>query len=180
MTITYNYLVGTFEDPAESVRKMIFDKWTAANTDNERPKMYSPLGFDTSVAVTDTTKEHRHADWTKPITGDFIRFKTVNTEDVDPDSRTNAYLRKNIIVSIDVFAVNSHRLSLFLEELENIIFDNMPNTSIRVKKTNGQDSAIATFGNQSIIWTTIGDIYDSGIVRGKNTALACTIEKVKS
>jgi len=178
--VTYNYLVGTFEDPAESIRKFIYDNWIIANTDNVKPKMYSPLGFDTSVASTVTAKEHRHADWNKPKTGDFIRFTLFNTEEVDAASLSNNISRAYWNVSVDVFAVNSYRLVLFMQEIENVMFKHLTNTINRINKTNGQASAIASIKKQVFVWSPIGAYFDTGIIRGKNTVIGCTIEKVLS
>lgn len=179
-SIIYNYLVGTFEDPAESLRKFIFDNWTSANTDNTKPKMYSPLGFDSSIASINTTKEHGHADWNIPKSGDFIRFTHFNTEEVDANSLSNNISRVYWNISVDVFSVNSFRLALFLQEIENIMFKQLTNTTNRINKTNGQPSAIASIRKQVFSWSPIGTYFETGIIRGKNTVIGCTIEKVLS
>lgn len=177
MTVTYNYLVGTFEDPAESIRLFIEGIWNPLNTDNVKPIFYSPLGFGDNVASTDTKDEHRSADWDKPRTGDFIRLHTINTVRVAPDSQVNNIVRMSHVISIDVFSVNSFRMALFMEELSNIIFANQPTQIKRIPKTNGEDSAIATFDRMSFEFTTIGLFTDKGIIRGKNTTLGCVVEK---
>lgn len=178
--ITYNYLTPPFEDPAESIRKFIYDNWTITNTDNIKPKMYSPLGFDNNKSSIDTKDEHNRADYNKPKTGDYIRFYFLRSDPIQAEIMVNNITRSNIIIAIDVYAVNSNRLSLFTEELANIIFDNQPNTTIRIPKTNGDDSAIATFDRQRLDWARIGAIDDSGITRGFNAILGCTIEKFKT
>lgn len=180
MVITYNFLVGDYEDPAESIRKFIFDNWTASDTDDITPKMYSPLGFDDSVSSTDTKDEHNRADYNQPKTGDFIRFYVLRTVRIQPELMVNNITRENIIISIDVYAVNSNRLALFSQELSNIIFENQPNFTVRVPKTDGDDSAIATFDTQSLDWSRIGLIDETGITRGLNALLGCAIEKFKS
>lgn len=180
MTIIYNHLVPPFEDPAESVRKFIYDNWDNSNTDSITPKMYSPLGYDNQISSTDTKAEHNRADYTKPKTGDFIRFYFLRSDPIQPDIMVNNVTRSNIILSIDVYAVNSNRLILFTEELSKIILQNQPNNTIRIPKTNGDNSAIATFDRQRLDWARIGAIEDTGITRGQNAILGCTIEKFKT
>jgi len=180
MTVIYNYLVNTYEDPAESIRKFIFDKWTAANTDNVTPKMYSPLGFDGNISSIDTKDEHNRADYNKPRTSDFIRFYELRTVRIQPDIMVNNVTRELVMISIDLYSINSYRSTLFQQELSNIIFENQPNTSTRIPKTNGEDSAIATFNTQSFEWARIGLITDAGITKGHNALLGCAIEKFKT
>jgi len=177
LTVTYNYLVGTFEDPAESMRKFFHDVWNLGDTNGVKPKMYSPLGFDDNESSTDTKDEHRSADWDKPRTGDYIRYHTINTVRVAPDSQVNDIVRMSHVISIDVFSVNSFRMALFMEELSNIIFANQPTQIKRIPKTDGEDSAIADFDKMSFDFTTIGLFTDKGIIRGKNTTLGCVVEK---
>lgn len=178
--INYNYLVGSFEDPAESLRKLIFDEWTPANTDGATPKIYSPMGFNFSETPFLTKKEHGHADWNIPKSGDFIRLYFLRSEPIQPDIMVNNITRSNSIIAIDVYAVNSNRLSLFSEEISNIIFENQPNNTIRLEKTDGNNSAVATFDRQRLDWVRIGAIDDTGITRGLNAILGCTIEKFKT
>jgi len=180
MTIVYNFLTPPFEDPAESLRKFIYDNWNDSNTDSITPKMYSPLGFDDQVSSTETKDEHNRADYNKPKTGDFIRLYFLRSDPIQPDIMVNNVTRSNTVIAIDVYAINSNRLALFTEEISNIIFDNQPNTSIRIPKTNGDDSAIATFDRQRLDWVRIGAIDDTGITRGLNAILGCTIEKFKT
>jgi len=180
MAILYNYLVGKYEDPAESVRKFIYDNWTPANTDGITPKMYSPLGFDDQQSSTDTKDEHNRVDYNKPKTGDFIRFYFLRSDPIQPDIMVNNITRSNTIITIDLYAVNSNRLALFSQEISNIIFENQPNTTIRIPKTDGDDSAIATFDRQRLDWARIGVIDEAGITRGLNAILGCTIEKFKT
>jgi len=180
MPIVYNHLIPPFEDPAESIRKFIYDKWDINNTDDIKPKMYSPLGFDSQPSSIDTKDEHNRADYNKPKTGDFIRFYFLRSDPIQPDIMVNNITRSNTIISIDVYAVNSNRLSLFTEEISNIIFQNQPNNTVRIPKTNGDNSAIATFDRQRLDWVRIGAIDDTGITRGLNAILGCTIEKFKT
>lgn len=180
MTITYRHLVGPYEDPAESIRKFIYDNWIPANTDGIKPKMYSPLGFDDQPSSTDTEDEHGRADYNTPKTGDFIRFYWLRTDSNQPEGMVNNITRSSVVIAIDAYAVNSNRLALFTEELSRIIFENQPNTTIRIPKTDDDDSAIATFDRQRLDWVRIGAIDEAGITRGQNAILGCIIEKFKS
>ncbi len=180
MTILYNHLVGTFEDPAESIRKLIYVTWDNTQTNNITPKMYSPLGYDSVTSSITTKDEHSRVDYNSPKTGNFIRFYHLRTDPIQPDIMVNNITRSNVIIAIDVYAVNSHLLSLFLEHISNIIFDTQPNTTTRIPKTNGESSAIATFDRQRLDWARIGAIDDAGITRGFNAILGCTIEKFKT
>jgi len=182
MSVIYNFLEGAYEDPAESIRQFIFQKWNNINTDGITPKMFSPLGFDDNKASIITEKQHRKNDWIQPKTADFIRFYYSRTARVQPENRVNNLIRDNVFVSIDVYAVNTNRLTLFTEEITNIIFVNMPDTTVRISKTHTppespQDSAIATFNTQSMEWVRIGTIEEAGNTEGRNALLGCTIEK---
>lgn len=180
MAIVYNYLVGAYEDPAESVRKFIWDKWVPANTDGVKPQMFSPLGFDGETSSKETKDEHGRADWNQPKSGDFMRFYFLRNGKIQSEITVNNITRNNKIIAIDVFAVNSNRLALFTEEVSRIIFEFQPNTTFRIPKTDGDDSAIATFDTQELEWARIGAIDEAGITRGLNALLGCAIEKFKT
>jgi len=183
MTITFAYLEGDFESPEETLRKLIFDNWNDALTQNITPKMVSPLGFDGDVAGTTAAQQMSTNDWIAAKKADYIRFKYTDTVQQKPDDLDNTHIRKNYIVQIDIFATNSLRSILIKEQVESILFQFQPNTSIasRLKKTNGtQNSAIVTFDRQAIEWLEIGEFEEEGLVREWQGEIGCLHQKNKT
>lgn len=180
MTVSFAYQVGDFESPEETIRKLIFDNWTPSETQNVTPKMISPLGFDGDIAGTDADSQISTNDWLEAKKAEYIRFKYTDTVEQKPDDLDNTHIRKNYIVQIDVFATNSLRSALFKEQIENILFDNQPNSSFRIAKTNGQTSGIVTFDRQALEWLEIGTFEDEGLVREWQAEIGCLFQKNKT
>jgi len=142
--------------------------------------MISPLGFDGDVAATTTDKQISTNDWIEAKKAEHIRFKYTDTIQQKPDDLDNKHIRKNYIVQIDVFSTNSLLSILFKEQIENILFENQPNSSIRINKTNGVTSGIVTFDRQALEWLEIGTFEDEGLVREWQAEIGCLFQKNKT
>jgi len=180
MTIVFAYQVGDFESPEETIRKLVFDNWINAETQNVKPKMISPLGFDGDEAGVDADSQMSSNDWLSAKTSEYIRFKYTDTVEQKPDDLDNSHIRKNYIIQIDVFGTNSLRSGLFKEQIENILFENQPNSSKRINKTNGEISGIVTFDRQALEWLEIGTFEDEGLVREWQAEIGCLFQKNKT
>jgi len=163
MTITDNFLVGDPEPFDETIRAFIARSWTAANTENVTPIFRSPHGLGSAAAVL-TTKTSANA-WVKDINKDLIRFKQIDTiryGQAQPSG--NKFFMMLTTVNINIFAERPNRAFLFDREINRIIQENIPNNSVRIKKSdNTDDSAIHTFDRQVVEFVKVGDFKDEGI-----------------
>jgi len=181
MTIVFAFQQGDFESPEETIRKLVFDSWINSETQNVKPTMISPLGFDGAEAGIDADSQMSSNDWLSAKTSEYIRFKYTDTIQQKPTDLDNTHIRKNYIIQIDVFATNSLRSGLFKEQIENILFENQPNNSKRIKKSNGtEDSGIVTFDRQALEWLEIGTFEDEGLVREWQAEIGCLFQKNKT
>lgn len=180
MTIEFAYLQGDFESPEETLRKLCYDEWDTSLTQDETPKMISPLGFDDEEAKTEAKDQNSTNDWIAAKRGEYIRFKYTDTVQQKSDDLDNTHIRKNYIVQIDVFSTNSLRSALFREQVEDILFENQPNSSKRIKKSNGETSGIVTFDRQALEWLEIGTFEEMGLVREWQAEIGCLFQKNKT
>lgn len=180
MTVTFAYLVGDFEQPAETLRKLIYDNWDETKTLNQIPKMISPQGFNGEPAAKETDKQLSTNDWIAAKQGDLIRFKTTDHTQQKPEDMDNSHTRKNYIVQIDILATHSLLSGLIREQIEDILFENIPSSNSRILKSDGQTSSIVTFDRQSIEWTEIGSFEFPGLVREWQGEIGCLMQKNKT
>lgn len=180
MVITDNFLVGAAETFDETIRAFISRNWTSANTENATPKFLSPHGLDSGTA--DYTKKISAVAWMKDINKDLIRFKQMDTTRYEQAQPTgNKFFMMLTIVAIDIFAEKPHRAFLFEREINTIIQDNIPNNSVRIKKSdNVNDSAIHTFDRQVVEFVPVGAFEKTGIVYQKAGELGCVWQRNKS
>lgn len=179
MTITVENLAGDMEGFDETIRHLIARNWTSGNTEDVTPTFLSPHGRSTDASS--ATEAVSPNAWMMHINGDLIRFKERNTVRNNPGSLGNIIVQLITTVRIDIFAETNYRKLLFAEEINRIIFENMPRQTNRIKKSdNTNDSAIATFDTQQIEFAEIGSFEDSGIVRFMQGELGCLWQKRRS
>ncbi len=180
MAITDVYLVGDPEPFDETIRAFIARDWLSANTEAVTPKFLSAHGKDTDAADF-TTKLSANA-WMKDINKDLIRFKQVDTTRyAQAQPSGNKFFVMLTMVNIDIFAERPNRYFLFDREINRIIQENIPNNSIRIKKSdNTNDSAIHTFDRQVVEFTKIGDFAEGGIRYQHAGELGCVWQRNKS
>ncbi len=180
MTVSFAYLVGDMESPEETLRKLLFDNWNNIKTQLITPKIISPLGFNGDIAGTVALNQMSTNDWIVAKKADYVRLKYTDTVQQKPDDLDNTHIRKNYIVQIDVFSTNSLRSILYKEQIEDILFDNQPNSLVRINKTNGDISGIVTFDRQALEWLEIGTFEDEVLVREWQAEIGCLYQKNKT
>jgi len=178
--ITDNYLVGDPETFDETIRALMSRLWTAANTESATPVFLSPHGRASAAA--DYTSKTSATAWMKDINKDLIRFKQMDTTRYEQAQPTgNKFFMMLTIVAIDIFAEKPYRAFLFEREVNRIIQENIPNNSVRIKKSdNVNDSAIHTFDRQVVGFIPIGAFEKTGIVYQKAGELGCVWQRNKS
>jgi len=119
-------------------------------------------------------------DWIATKADDYVRLKYTDTVPQSVEGLDNKHMRKNYIVQIDVFSTNSLRSALYREQIENILFENQPNTSTRIPKTDGTDSGIVTFDRTALEFIEIGTFEDEGLVREWQAEIGCLFQKNKT
>ena len=180
MTISFSYLVGDFEQPSETLRKLVFDNWLIEKTNGIKPRLISPQGFDGDEAGKDDTSVLSTNDWLDKKKNDIIRFRVTDHTQQKPEDCDNSNTRKNYIVQIDVFATNEYLASLFREMIDDIFFDKFPTTSRRLSKSDGRDSGIVTFDRLTIEWTEIGAFETAGQTHEWQGEIGCLFQKNKT
>ena len=70
----------------------------------------------------------------------------------DPDNWSRGTQRHVTTVYIDTISYDSATARLYAAEIDRIILAVMPDTSTRLAKSDGSDSAIATFDRQALDW----------------------------
>ena len=180
MTISFSYLVGTFEQPSETLRKLVFDNWVLEKTNNIKPEMISPQGFNGDEAGRDEDSLLSTNDWIANKKSNLLRFRVTDHTQQKPEDCDNSNTRKNYIVQIDVFGTNEYLAGLFREMVDDIIFDNLPTTSRRILKSDGHDSGIVTFDRTTIEWTEIGAFETAGQFHEWQGEIGCLFQKNKT
>ena len=142
--------------------------------------MISPSGIGGAAAAKTDEDSLSSNDWIAKTKGDLIRFRVTDHTQQKPEDADNAHTRKNYIVQIDVFGSNEYLSALFREMIDSIIFENVPNSSTRIRKSDGLDSGIVTFDRQTIEWTEIGTFGDGGLEREWQGELGTLYQKNKT
>jgi len=163
MTITVHFLVGEFQRFDESIRKYLFDNWTAANVADVTPKFMSPMGEDTEDTISDTTPKSAQA-WMLYINKDFVRVKQTDSLVLPDQSGAPDFSENMTTVVIDCFGRTPRIAWLIAQEVENVLYQAQPSNATRFPKTDAVDSAIARFDRQTIDWVEIPAVEDQGIV----------------
>ena len=163
MVITDNYLVGDPEPFDETIRALLSRLWDDTNTEGVTPTFLSPHGRASATA--DFTSTISTNAWMKDINKDLIRVKQIDTiRYAQAQPSGNKFFMMLTTVNIDIFAERPNRYFLFDREINRIIQENIPNNSVRIKKSNNtDDSAIHTFDRQVVEFTKIGDFAEGGI-----------------
>lgn len=176
MTITVDYLENGMEGFDETIRHLISRNWDDDNTESKTPLFLSPHGRNNDEAT--AAEAVSPSAWAMHKNKDLIRFKQQQTVRNDAGSLGNSTIRLISTVLIEIFAETEHRKLLFGEEVNRIIFENMPRQTSRILKSdNTDDSAIATFDRSNIEWNERGSFEDAGIIRFLEGELGCLWQK---
>ena len=112
----------------------------------------------------------------------LIKLCQLRKRSIPLESASNAYRSIETPVKITVYARSKYEMFLFLNHINDIIQDNMPKTSFRIKKSDGiQDSAIANFRQRKGIQFAQPLIQDKeGFVYISTGFLSCMWIKTKT
>jgi len=177
--ITIQYLQGTMERFDETIRHLVARNWNKTMTEEITPKFLSPQGQDANPA--DTAKTKSGMAWEKPKNQDYIRIHQGNTLRYRKDLPTGTKnVRMITTVFIDIFAQTPHRQLLFEEQINDIIQNNQPNLTTRIKKSNNtENSAISNFDRTNIEFMQIGAFEQHGITMQSSGEIGCIWQKSK-
>jgi hypothetical protein len=145
--MTIDNLVGSWENFDDTLRKWFYDNWNSSNTRNITPRFISPSGHNDDQTGSSFTKYA--VAWFDNEQEDQIVLNVRNTS-VDTDTSSSNVIAYFSDVFIDVQAVDSELSQLFANELNRIIFSNIPDSANRINKTDGTASAISLFDENSI------------------------------
>ena len=166
--MTVPYLDGNPENMDDTIRKHLYDNWNKAKTLDVVPKFVSGGGEDAEVV--DDVKPVSPMDFTLFINRNSITIIDGDdaSEDMGPGStRTVTWLYVN------VYGTSTKLLRLFTDEVNRILKAHTPTVSTRIKKTDGKDSAIASFDTLHISFTKSTPYADSGATWGSHGQLGC-------
>lgn len=151
------YLVGTDEPYPETIRHFLHSNWPTGTGAPAAPKVISPYGTDSDEAAKarQLTSNDFELSLKAADASPVIRIYQGNTVRDDPQIWTLSSARLNTTIYIDIFLQYAWDFSPVQDAIDKIILDHMPNTSVRVSKSDGTDSGIATFDRQSLEWTNV-------------------------
>lgn len=175
MTVSNTYLEGTHEPFSETVRALIGREWAAANTANITPKILSDFGHGANPGALDEPLKSN--DFMLKDDEAAIIFKEGNTLTRTFD---NNFIEFETTVFIDIFGSTKIQY-LIKEEINRIIFENQPNSTKRIKKSdNSNDSAIINIKQNAVDWRKIGSINDVNLEEQLAGQVECIWEQQKT
>jgi len=177
MTIEVTYLDGDKEPFEETVRSFFSRLWVNTETNNITPVFLSPNGINSEEA--DLTEEISQADINAKKASGLLLFETnenITRESIGNDNRTI-----ESPVQITMYARSKYEMFLFIDHINDIIHENQPSSSTRIKKSNNtEDSAIAWFKERKGINFSKPLIVDKeGFVHISTGTLTCMWIKTK-
>ena len=178
MTISITYLVGTKEPFDETLRHYFSTNWVPSETNGITPVFLSPHGKDSDPA--DLNVELSQADIENLKASGLILFQT--TEHIPLSNASNDQTTIETPILITAYARTKNEMSLFISHINDIMHENMPNSSVRIKKSNGtEDSAIAYFKQRKGIQFSQPQVKDKeGFVYISTGFLSCMWVKTKT
>ena len=91
-------------------------------------------------------------DWDLLTADDVIRLHEGAQRREDPENWSRGTQRHITTVYVDAISYDSATVRLYATEIDRIILAVMPSTSARLAKSDGDDSAIATFDRFALDW----------------------------
>ena len=179
MVIETIHQIGSMEPIEETVRYYFSSNWDPFQTNSITPVFLSPHGKDSQTA--DLVNEISQADINASKAKGLILFQTSENAVTPKGSSVNNQVKAKLTtVLITMYARTKYESLLFAEHMNDIIQDNMPKTSFRIKKSDGiQDSAIASFEGKPITFSVPQLIDKKGFVHISTGFLICRWSKVK-
>lgn len=141
MAVSFNNLVGARENLDETIRDLISDNWNSANTSTVTPITESDTSEPDFLATHDNSV----------LDGIYIRFN--RRERISDDSMEangdGIHLWATTLV-IDIYAQTLAILTQFEDEVNRILWENAPNSSTRLPKSDGNNSEVSYFEKTEI------------------------------
>ncbi len=162
MAVTFRNLVGTRENLDKSIRFLLFDKWTSANTSNIKPDFESDTEEPDFLAQEDNTGPNKV----------YISFIARSRSD-DPEEEAlgdSIHLWQELI-ELEVHAESLELLLLFEDEVNRIVWENRPNSATRLGKVDGNDSHIEYFDNSELTFERIEPEDENDVIPKSTAAL---------
>ena len=146
-------LVGDDEPASESIRALLSREWNVQPV----PVFMSRFGAGNAAAGAPVTANDRRAA--------IERGPTVYVRDgaATPGEGNNDFVEISTVVYIDIFDESRKHLTAIRNEVDRIIFAARPNTSTRIPKSDGTDSAITYIDPQTPTWQHIDPVEQLGI-----------------
>jgi len=147
MTVSYDRLVGTFEELDEVIRYNLETNWTNTNvnngSENLTPDFSSATGSSVSHAWFDNTSFG--------VNGIVVNS---DSEFPDPSGRfIGDYGQKmNQLIYIDIQAESYTVLKLMMREVDRIIWEILPSGNTTIPKSDTTASHIHSFEENSVDW----------------------------
>jgi len=141
MVVTYVNLVGAWEHFDKTLASRLTANWNPANTGGITPKVYSASGLNVSHS------------WARTFGTNEIHLNEDETSLQLPleEANGNTRIGMKTLVYIDVFSNDANKLKLFMLEINRIIWELNPNSSNRIKKSNGtENSPISHFDRYTV------------------------------
>lgn len=153
MTITYQYLQGSWEEPEETLRAWFKSKWDSAQTGGKTPVFKSPQGTDAE----DPSSSIEKVEVAWKDGGDkenLIVFNQRGTYQKRNDTAGNHVIPIVYEIYTDVFAEDPQLAGLFTKHMNDILQDYLAVDLVKIKKCNTtEDSAISGFDMEQIEWS---------------------------
>jgi hypothetical protein len=150
MAITYQGLVGSWEEPEETLRAWFFTKWNPVQTGGKTPIFQSPQGKDNEDASLAT--ERLETAWKDGHDKEnMIVFNQRGVAQKRSDTAGNHVIPMIYQIYIDIFAEDTQLAGLFARHINDIIQDNFMIDATPIKKSNGtENSPIVTFEEEQV------------------------------
>jgi len=136
MAVAWLNLVGTRENLDETIRNLLQENWTTANTEGVLPDFESDTRQPDNLATDDDTGVHKI----------YCRFSGREKIDGDENIPNGDSIHRFIArVLIDIYADSLTQLLKFEDEVNRILWEKRPNNSTRIDKVDNTASEIAMF-----------------------------------
>ncbi len=162
MAVTFRNLVGNRENLDKSIRFLLSDNWTSANTSNITPDFESDTEEPDFLAQQDDTGPNK-------IYVSFIARS--RSDDPEEEALGDSIHLWQELIELEVHAESLELLLLFEDEVNRIVWENRPNSSTRLGKVDGNDSHIEYFDNSELTFERIEPEDENDVVPKSTAAL---------
>lgn len=137
MTVTFRYLVGTKQSLDKVIDYHLTTNWNSANTSSITPDIENSVDEPDYNAQLDRTGPN------KILLNILSRRKVPIEAAQEPNGDyTHEWVTD---ISVDVYAEDMAKLQLFEDEINRILWEIAPNNSVRLDKSDGNDSEVFMF-----------------------------------